>query len=83
MDESFAISRKPPRADGTSADHNRFELENTKVKAGVGMATDKLLVKLQCSSPRTTLCPEPYIGLRIDPGQSDRWITRYEFYTLD
>ena len=68
---------------GASANHNRFELENTKVKAGVRASTDKPLTKLPFWSRRTTLCPEPFIGLRIDPGQSDRWTTRYEFYTTD
>ena len=66
----------------TSADH-AFTIENRKVKAGVRVATDKPLAKLQYWSPRTTLCPEPFIDLKIAPGQADRWSTRYEFYTLD
>ncbi|MCP5116455.1 MAG: hypothetical protein GY953_36960 [bacterium] len=68
---------------GASRDHNRFEIENTRVKAGVRMATDKPLVRLFYWSPRTTLCPEPFISLAIDPGQSDTWTTRYEFYTTE
>jgi hypothetical protein len=67
---------------GTAEDH-RFAIENQRVKAGVRMATDKPLSRLQFWSPRTTLCPEPYIDLKIAPGGADRWSIQYEFYTLD
>ncbi len=66
-----------------TADDHRFAIENRKVKAGVRMATDKPMSKLQFWSPHTTLCPEPFIDLKIGPGQADRWSIRYEFYTLD
>jgi len=64
------------------ADHG-FEIENSKVKAGVRMTTDRPLSKVQYWSPRTTLCPEPYIDLVVTPGESEAWVIRYEFYTLD
>ena len=67
---------------GTPEDHG-FAIENRKVKAGVRVSTDKPLTRLQFWSPRTTLCPEPFIDLTIAPGQADRWAIRYEFYTLD
>ena len=68
---------------GSTADDHMFTIENRKVKAGVRAATDRPLAKLQFWSPRTTLCPEPFIDLKIEPGQADRWSIRYEFYTLD
>jgi len=68
---------------GDTADDNQFAIENRKVKAGVRMKTDKPLSKLQFWSPHTTLCPEPFIDLKVAPGQADRWAARYEFYTLD
>lgn len=68
---------------GGTVDDHRFAIENRKVKAGVRMATDKPLSKLQFWAPNTTLCPEPFIDLTISPGQADRWSIRYEFYTLD
>ena len=66
----------------TSQDHV-FTIENRKVKAGVRVSTDRPLAKLQFWSPRTTLCPEPFIDLRVAPSQADRWSIRYKFYTLD
>lgn len=67
---------------GAGAEDHGFAIENRKVKAGVRMQADKPLSKLQFWSPRTTLCPEPYIALSIPPGQADRWALRYTFYTL-
>ena len=66
----------------TPADH-AFAIENRKVGAGVRVTTDRPLARLQFWSPRTTLCPEPFIDLKIAPGQADRWSIRYEFYTLN
>ena len=68
---------------GNTPEHHAFVIENRKVKAGVRVWTDKPLARLQFWSPRTTLCPEPFIDLRIAAGHADRWSTRYEFYTLD
>ena len=68
---------------GPTADDHVFTIENHKVKAGVRVATDRPLAKLQYWSPRNTLCPEPFIDLSLAPGQADRWSIRYEFYTLD
>ena len=62
--------------------HHGFWLENRKIKAGVRMATDRPLAKLQLWSPHTTICPEPFIDLKIEPGNADRWSIRYTFYTL-
>ena len=65
------------------ADQNGFAIENRKTKAGVRMATDRALAKLNYWSPATTLCPEPFIDLDIPPGHADRWSCRYQFYQLD
>lgn len=68
---------------GPTPDDHAFAIENRKVKAGVRVATDRPLAKLQFWSPRTTVCPEPFVDLEIGAGQADRWSIRYEFYTLD
>lgn len=68
---------------GSTPEHHRFAIENRKTKAGVRMATDKPLSKLQLWSPSTTICPEPFIDLNLEPGQADRWSIRYEFYGIE
>ena len=67
---------------GRAEDH-RFAIENRRTGAGVRMDGDRPMSKLQYWSPSTTLCPEPFIDLKIPPGQADRWSLRYEFYSLD
>ena len=68
---------------GESRDDNQFAIENRTVRAGVRARIDRPLDKLQYWSPRTTLCPEPFINLDIKPNQSDRWSIEYTFYSLD
>ena len=65
-----------------AADH-AFVIENRAVKAGVRMRGDKPLSKVQFWSPHTTLCPETFIRLHLEPGQSERWTLRYEFFELE
>ena len=68
---------------GPSINDNQFEIVNQKTKAGVRVNLDRPLDKLQFWSPRTTLCPEPFVNLQIKPGQSDRWAIHYTFYSSD
>ena len=40
------------------------------------------MAKLVFWSIRTTVCPEAFIDLRVEPGQEVKWNINYEFYTL-
>jgi hypothetical protein len=63
----------------TAADYD-IHIENHKAGAGVHIVGDHPLVKLVYWSIRTTLCPEPYIQMKIDPGQESKWKITYDFY---
>jgi hypothetical protein len=65
----------------TSKDYD-FRIEHRKAGAGVRITGDQPIVKLIYWSIRTTLCPEPYIRIKIAPGQTHKWKINYEFYTL-
>jgi hypothetical protein len=39
-------------------------------------------VKLMYWSAPATVCPEPYIHVRVEPGKEMNWLIRYEFYTM-
>ena len=67
---------------GSNVKDHAFSIENRKTKASVSMVTDRPLVKLQLWSPHTTICPEPFIDLKVKPGHADRWSIRYTFATL-
>jgi hypothetical protein len=59
-----------------------FRLENRTTGAGVRITCDQPLLKLNFWCCSTTLCPEPYIKIVIDPGKEFSWKIRYQFYTL-
>ena len=65
----------------TSADYE-IRIENRITGAGVRITCDQPLYKLAFWSCPTTLCPEPYIKIKAEPGQEFKWSIRYEFYTL-
>jgi hypothetical protein len=71
---------------GDSARDYDITVENRKVSAGVRITADRPLSALVFWSDfwyeRATLCPEPYIRMRIEPGQESTWHINYEFYTL-
>jgi len=67
---------------GNSAGDYNIRIENRKVGAGVRIVGDNALSDLIFWSVRATLCPEPYINLRIEPGREAGWRISYTFYTL-
>jgi hypothetical protein len=67
---------------GDTAAHNDFRVENRKAGAGVRQRGDLPLSKLIFWSIPTTVCPEAYVHLKIEPGKTASWKIQYEFYTL-
>ncbi len=67
---------------GTSARDYDIRIENREAGAGVRITGDRPLSKVVFWSIRTTLCPEPYIDLRVEPGREEKWKIGYYFYKL-
>lgn len=59
-----------------------FRVENHKTGASVHVTGDYTLSKIDFWSPRTTVCPEAYINMKIEPGKEQQWKIRYDFYVL-
>lgn len=59
-----------------------FKVENQKTGAGVHFTSDQPLEKVNFWAISTVAAVEPYIHLKIDPGQTVRWTVRYDFYTF-
>ena len=59
-----------------------IRVENTKVKVGVRQTGDRPISAVNFWSIRTTVCPEAYIHIKVEPKQSFKWTIRYEFYEL-
>jgi len=60
-----------------------FRIENIKTRAGVRITCDKPISKINFWSSSTTQCPEPYIDINIQPGESFSWNITYDFYTMN
>ena len=67
---------------GNTAKDYDIRIENRKVKAGVRITSDRPLSALSCWSIRTSLSPEPFQAMKIEPGKQVAWKITYEYYTL-
>jgi len=65
----------------TSKDYD-IRVENRKTGAGVRQTGDRPMSKINLWSPRTTVCPEAYVDLRIESGKEASWTITYEFYQV-
>lgn len=65
---------------GATASDNGFEMENRATGAGVRVAGDRKLSKLYFWSHYRTVCPEPYVDVSVEPGQTSSWKISYTFY---
>jgi hypothetical protein len=64
-----------------SSDYD-IRIENQDASAGVRIRCDQPLLKLAFWCCPTTLCPEPYIAIKVDPGKIFTWKISYEFYVI-
>ena len=60
-------------------DEYDIRLENKET--GIHIRCDRPLSKNVYWGSATILCPEPYIHIRVEPGESTSWTIHYEFYT--
>ena len=67
---------------GATAKDYDIRVENAAAKIGVRQSSDRPLSKLVFWSIRSTVCPEAYIDMRIEPGKEFTWRITYDFYTL-
>ena len=68
---------------GSSPKDYDFRIENRIAGAGVRITCDQPILKLNFWCCYTTLCPEPYIKIKVEPGKEFSWKIHYEFYTLN
>jgi hypothetical protein len=65
---------------GTTESDYDIRIENKKTGTGVRIIGDKPIVKFIYWSAAATLCPEPYVKVKVAPGKEMAWNIRYEFY---
>lgn len=64
------------------AKHYDISVENRNSGAGVRITADRPLISLRVYVIKGSVAPEPFIRLQIPPGNTEKWETRYSFYTL-
>jgi hypothetical protein len=64
------------------ADDYDIRVENHKTGAGIRIRGNRPLVRLFFWSVPTTVCPEAYINMKVEPGKEFSWTLTYDFYTL-
>jgi hypothetical protein len=69
------------RGYGNNAKDYDIRIENHKTGAAIRITCDQPLSKLVFWGSSTIFSPEPYIKIRLDPGDVFRWKISYEFYT--
>jgi hypothetical protein len=70
---------------GFSSDVSDYDIrvENRATGASVRQTSDRPMSKMNFWSIRTTVCPEAYIDIHVEPGKETTWRIRYDFYTVD
>jgi hypothetical protein len=67
---------------GPSPRDYEIRVENRQAKAGVLQTSDHPISKLRLWSIRTTVCPEAYTHVRVEPGKEFRWQVAFRFFTM-
>lgn len=57
--------------------HHNVIIRNNKTGAGIKFSVDKPLHRLAFWATTTTLCPENFIFISLDPGKEERWVSDY------
>jgi len=59
----------------------RFDIRNSITGAGVTVTSDQPIAKLNFWASPNTICPEPYISIRVNPDETLHWTINYDFFT--
>lgn len=60
---------------------NAVVVENRRTRAGVRIEGDVPPTEFHVWAVKTAVCPEPFIELKLGPGEEVRWSTRYTFFS--
>jgi hypothetical protein len=70
------------QGNGTSDKLYEIRIVNSETGAGVRITCDQPLEKMVFWANPFTFCPEPYIRLKAEPGETFKWTITYEFYSM-
>ena len=67
---------------GATASDYDIRVENRDAGAGVRQTADRPISAVHFWSIRSTVCPEAFIDMHIEPGREFTWNITYQFYTI-
>lgn len=59
--------------------YNAARVRNIRTGAAVEFRSDEPITRMVFWAVERAVCPEPFIHIRLEPGQSRSWVTRYRF----
>lgn len=65
---------------GNNAVDYEIRVENKQTSTGVVIGSDRPMAKLGVWAVRTVVAPEPFIAIKVAPGQDFQWKYTYSFY---
>jgi len=64
------------------AANNHFTVEHLKSRLALCVTGDTALSKFNVWSIKTALCPEPFVAIKLSPGETMKWSSRYEIQEM-
>ena len=64
----------------SSVSHNHCIIRNTRTKAGVDIKGDFPLSGFNFYADTSAICPEFFVGISIEPGETRKWSRTYNFF---
>ena len=65
-----------------TAQENDIRIENTKAGAGVRIKGDLPILKIVVYAEDHSICPEPFVAIKAEPGKEVKWQWEYTFLEL-
>jgi hypothetical protein len=62
------------------AEQNQVTIANQRTGAGVTIIGDQPFTEMRFYAEKTGACPEPFLRIKLAPGEERTWTTRYEFF---
>jgi hypothetical protein len=68
--------------EGLAGVRGRFQISHAGSRLVLSFHEDKPLEKVNFWATVRTLCPEPFLRIRLQPGETQRWAAQYRFTVL-
>lgn len=65
---------------GSEKEDHQIVVKNKRTGAGVQIKVDKPLYRLTFWATKTTLCPENFIFITLEPGEEEKWVSDYTLF---